>query len=119
MEENSKTKPLVKKITFVPRWANILGGLVGLIILFGIAESAYFFKLNLVEITIMAIVLMIFYVIILAVILRPRTILLKQKRLSQVKKEVEGKAETKQPITININNQTKVAKKKTTKKKKK
>lgn len=90
MEKNSETKPLVKKITFVPRWANMLGGFIGIIIIAGIAESWYFFKLTLLETVILAAVLFVFYLIILSVILRPRTVFLKEKAIKKVKDEVSG-----------------------------
>ena len=132
MDEKKKLlKPEVVKILGVSRAASIAAVFSGLLILVGIIESAYFLRLNLLEITIMAGVLFVFYVILLIVLLKPRVIkIIKRipgkKPMEPMRKpaigEVKAEVVRDKPVTININNQTstkKRAKKKTNRRKRK
>ncbi len=76
---NNSEQKNVKKIRAVPKWANVLSIVITLIILAGIIESAFFFKLNLTEITIISVILFVFYLIILAILQKPRVIVLRRK----------------------------------------
>lgn len=110
-KKNHNTK--VKKIIGIPRAANIAAVFAAIIIILGVAESAYMLKLNLFEITIISAVLFVFYLILLASILRPRVlkVIKVAPEKSKVPKPENKEIKTSSPVTININNQPKVPKK--------
>ncbi len=110
-EQKKNPKSQVTKIIGVPRAANIAAAFAAIIIIFGIAESAYFLKLSLFEITIISGILFLFYIILLSAILRPRVLRVLKKMPQKTPPKVPTPEIKTAPVTVNINNQSPVKRK--------
>lgn len=108
----------------MPRAHTVVGGFAGILILIGIIEAIFFFDLNLLEIVILAGVLILFYAILLAFLLRPKLVrVVKRREVAEKSEESMSRQiakEIERPLTVNINNQpmASVEAKKSTRKKK-
>jgi hypothetical protein len=121
MDEKKKLpRPEVVKILGVSRAASIAAVFSGLLIVVGLIESVYFLGLSLMDLTIMAAVLFVFYVVLLMFLLKPRVIKIikripgkkpasqqntRKPAIEDIKAEVSG-TQTQRPVVVNINNQT-------------
>jgi len=100
MDSDKKIKSNIVYKKVVPRSHNILAAFSGVIILLGLIEGIFFFSLSLMDAVIAAAVLLVFYIFLLAILLKPKTIRVIRKRNlkkdeANISKEVTKPAKTK------------------------